>query len=99
MARMMPGIQVFRAADEIEYFAADRIEHHAVDGEVAAGDIFAGILAEADFIGMASVGVAEIAAEGRHFDGFGLRLGALTLGFALDSGSGTSTTPNCAPTA
>ena len=65
-------MQIFSAAHKVEDFAADRIEHHAVDGEIASGDVFAGVLAEADFIGMASVGVAEIAAEGRNFYGVGL---------------------------
>ena len=49
------------------YFSNTWVEHHAVDGKVAACDVFARILAEADFVGPAAVGVSVIAAEGCYF--------------------------------
>src|SRR5579863_261240 len=62
------GFQVFLTADEVEDFVGDGIEHHAVDGEITAAHVFARIFAEADFIGMAAVGVADIRTEGRNFN-------------------------------
>src|ERR1700733_2893602 len=66
------GSEVSPSAHKVEHFAAHRIEHHAVDGKVAARDILPWILAEPDFIGTPSVGVTEIAAEGRHLYSSGL---------------------------
>ena len=60
--------QVVLAADEIENLVGGGIQHHAVDGEVAALRVFAGIFGEADFVGMAAIGVAEVGTEGGDFD-------------------------------
>src|SRR5947209_5106791 len=58
-------LQVFAPAYKIENIAALGIEQHAVDGEVAAGHIFPWVVAEAHFVGMAAVGVADVAAKRR----------------------------------
>src|SRR5882672_5964829 len=55
--------EVLLPSHEVEHFAAHRIEHHAIDGKVAAGNVLARILAEAYFVGTASVRVSEIASE------------------------------------
>ena len=49
-----------------------RIEEEAVDGEVAALDVFLGRLAVADLVGVAAVGVCAVGAEGGDFGGGGL---------------------------
>jgi hypothetical protein len=40
------------------------VEQHAVDGEVAAGDVFAWVEGVADGVGAATVGVGTVVAEG-----------------------------------
>ena len=45
------------------------VEEHAVDGEVAAEDVFAGVGGELDGVGAAAVGVAAVGAEGGDFGG------------------------------
>ena len=45
----------------------DGVEEHAVDGEIAAGGVFAGGT-EGDVIGMAAVAIFRVLAEGGHFD-------------------------------
>ncbi len=47
------------------------VEEHAVDGEVAAEDVFAGVGGEADGVGAAAVGVGSVVAEGGDFGGDG----------------------------
>src|SRR5579863_6111653 len=64
------GFEVLASADKVKHFSADWIEHQAVDGEVAARDILTRIFAEADYIGMASVGIPEVASEGRYLNRF-----------------------------
>ena len=63
------GLQVLAAANKIENLVRDRIEHHPIDGEIAALHIFARILAEAHLVRMTAVGVAHIGAKGRDLDG------------------------------
>ena len=63
------GFQVVAAADEIQDLVCFWIEHHAVDGEVAALDIFARVFAEAYLVGMTAIGVADVRTEGCHLDG------------------------------
>ena len=71
------GIEIGQAADVIEESCADGgrlqildgpklcgIEQQAVDGEVAALDVFGGIGGVANLVGMAAVGVDAVAAEG-----------------------------------
>ena len=48
------------------------VEEHAVDGEVAAEDVFAGVGGEADGVGAAAVGVGSVVAEGGDFGGDGV---------------------------
>ena len=50
------------------------VEQHAVDGEVAAEDVFAGVGGEADGVGAAAVGVGSVVAEGGDFGGDGFVL-------------------------
>ena len=60
-------LQVLLPADEVDHLAVDGVEEHAVDGEIAAGGVFAGGT-EGDVIGMAAVAVFRVLAEGGHFD-------------------------------
>jgi hypothetical protein len=62
------GAQVFLAADEIENFIRERVEHQAVDGEVAALYIFFRPGGVFNPIRMAAIGVANVAAERGDFD-------------------------------
>lgn len=70
-----PVAEIALAADVVEERGGeaaglamqDGIEHHAVDGEVAAEDVFAGARGEADFGGMAAVEISDIAAKGGDF--------------------------------
>ena len=59
---------VLAAADEIEHLAGFRVEHQAVDGEVAAADVFLGRSGIFHAIGMAAVGIADVGAKRGHFD-------------------------------
>ena len=69
------GGEVFAAVDEVEGGGGDGlfalqdfgVEEHAVDGEVAAEDVFAGRGGELDGVGAAAVGVAAVVAEGGDF--------------------------------
>jgi len=88
------GCEVVTPADEVEDLVGGGIEHHAIDGEVAPQDVLARIAGEAHFIGMTSVGVAYVRAESGDLDG-----GATSVVVRHGFGSGTSTTPNCSPTA
>src|ERR1700684_1512253 len=47
------SFQIILATNEVEHFAAHGVEHHAVDGEVAACGIFPRILTESNLIRMA----------------------------------------------
>ena len=77
MARTTPRRKVFAAADVVEDggveiaggLVGDGIEQHAVDGEVAAEDVFARVGGVADGIGTAAVGVGAVRAEGGDFGG------------------------------
>ena len=62
------GFEVLASADEIQHFILNGIEQQAVDGKVAALDIFLSALAEAYLVGMAAVAVADVAAEGGYFN-------------------------------
>src|SRR5258708_11263962 len=44
------------------------IEHHAVDGEVAALDVLLRVFGEAYFVGVSAVGVAYIGTESGYLD-------------------------------
>ena len=48
----------------IEFFG---VEEEAVDGEVAALDVFFGAEGVADLVGVAAVGVGSVGAEGGYF--------------------------------
>ena len=61
--------EIAATAHVIQNFSAHRIEHHAVNREVAPGYIFLGTLAESDFVGMPSIGIADVAAECCDLDG------------------------------
>lgn len=71
------GGEIVASADEVEgrgcgvfgLLVEERVEQHAVDGEVAAEDIFLRIGGEADGVGAASVGVGSVMAEGGYLDG------------------------------
>ena len=63
-------------------WAAQGIEQEAVDGEVAALDVFGGVEGVADLVGMAAIGVRTVGAKGRdlHLRWGGLLGGVLGLG-------------------
>ena len=61
-----PFFQVFAPAYKVDHFAAHRIEQHAVNGKVASSDILPRILREPNFIRMAPIRIANVAAEGGH---------------------------------
>jgi len=63
-----PGFQIFAAADKVQYFASDRIHQETVNCEIPALYVFPWILAEANFVGMTAIGVADIGAEGCYLD-------------------------------
>ena len=60
--------QVLPSTDIVEHFAADRVQKHAVDGEIAACNVFSRIIAESHFIWVAAVGISDVAAERSHLD-------------------------------
>ena len=108
------GLQILLSADVVKNLAGHRIEQQAVDGEVAAFDVFLRTLAESHLIGMAAVGVANVAAESGNFDDAavaeadressatslrGFRVFCRDVARNVSFCIGTSTTPNCAPTA
>ncbi len=62
-------LQVFAPAHVVEHFAGVGIEQKAVDGEVAALHVHAGVFGELDFIRMAAVRISAVTAEGRDFNG------------------------------
>src|SRR5581483_9504068 len=55
------------AADVVDHLLVDRVEEHAVDGEVAAPGVLLGG-GEGDRVRPAAVGVAEVGAEGGDLD-------------------------------
>jgi hypothetical protein len=63
-----PGAQIFLPADEIEDFIRERVEHQAIDREVAALYIFFGRIGIFDAIGMAAVGIADIGSKRRDLN-------------------------------
>ena len=82
------GVEVLAAVDEVEdgggrrvdlaggmVFQQPGVEEHAVDGEVAAKDVFARVSGEADGVGPAAIGVGAVVAEGGDFGGGGLTRG------------------------
>ena len=62
------GGEIVAAADEVEDFAGVVAHEQAVDGEIAALDVFFGRLGIDDLVGMAAIGVTEVGAEGGDFD-------------------------------
>jgi hypothetical protein len=62
------GGEIGAAADEVEDFPSVMAHEEAVDGEIAALDIFFGRLGIDDLVGMAAVGIADVGAEGGDFD-------------------------------
>jgi hypothetical protein len=65
--------QVAAAAHVIQNVATHGIEQHPVDRKIAPSHVFARILTEAHFIGMAAVRVANVAAEGSDLNGVSLQ--------------------------
>ena len=57
------GGEIGAAADEVEDFVGVVAHEEAVDGEIAALDVFGGAPGVADFVGVAAVGVAEVGAK------------------------------------
>ena len=51
----------------VGFFVDGWVEQHAVDGEVAAEDVFAGVGGELDGVGAAAVAVGSVVAEGGDF--------------------------------
>ena len=69
-----PRAQIGAAVDVIEDFVGARIEQQAVDGEIAAQDIFLRRWRENDAVGMPPVGIADVRAESSNFN-FGAAFG------------------------
>ena len=61
-------VQIGLAADVVEHFVGIVTHEKAVDGEVAARDIFLRSFCINDLIGMAAIGIAEIVAKRGDFD-------------------------------
>ena len=68
MVRMIPASRSLRPPTKSSTSFLMGSKQQAVDGEVAALDIFLSTLAEAHLVGMAAVAVADVAAEGRDLD-------------------------------
>jgi len=66
-------MQIILPADVVQNIIGNGIEQQAVDGEVTALHVFPWIFAEADFIRMAAVAVADVTAKGCDFDRIGSR--------------------------
>ena len=81
IVRIIPAAKIGPSAHEVKHFAASRIEHHAVDGEVAPRYVFPRIPAESHFVRMTPIGIANVAAEGRNF--YGESLGKTLPGRAI----------------
>src|SRR5207249_760448 len=64
------SVQILSPTNKIEHFVLEGVQQQAVDGEIAALNVLAGILAEPYLIGMAAVGIADIRTEGCDLDGF-----------------------------
>ena len=62
------GGEVGATTDEIQDFAGVVAHEEAVDGEVAALDVFFGRVGINDLVGMAAIRVANVGAEGGYFD-------------------------------
>src|SRR5579864_114477 len=67
------GGKVLAAADKIQHFPGNRIHQQAIDGEVAASNIFARIFAVTHLVGVASIAVADVGAKGCHLNHVCLR--------------------------
>ncbi len=112
------GIEIGETADVVDHGRAQRrrsakvslqraactqwIEEQAVDGEVAALDVFVGAERVADLVGMAAVGVGAVGAEGRnlgHERFLGRGFFSSRAAASAPPQVATSTTPKCAPTA
>ncbi len=62
------GGEIIAAADEIEDFTGVVAHEKAVNGEIAALDVFFGRLGIDDLVGMAAIGVTEVGAKRGDFD-------------------------------
>ena len=104
------AFEILAPADEVEYaVVVERIHEQTVDGEIAPLHVFARIGAVGNLVGMAAIGVDAVIAERCNLDCF--VLGGFSGSFvrmrfcgvreisASEMVDGTSTTPNCAPTA
>ena len=60
------------AVEIVRGFEVERIEEHAVDGDVTAEDVFARIGGEANGVGPTAIGVGAIVTEGGHLNGVAL---------------------------
>src|SRR5438309_3439757 len=67
------GVKVLAAADKIQDFPGNRIHQQAIDGEVAASNIFARIFAVTHLVGVPSIAVADVGAEGCYLNHVGFR--------------------------
>jgi len=63
------AVQILASADVIHHGAVQRVHQEAVDGEVAAQNVLAGIGFIIHAGGSAAIGIGVIAAEGGHFHG------------------------------
>ena len=67
MARSTFAREVLLAADVVDEQVVERVEEHAVDGEVAAQGVLAGG-GEDDRVGVPAVAVGDVGAEGGDLD-------------------------------
>src|SRR6201993_3665977 len=67
------GVKVLATSDKIQHFPGNRIHQQAIDGEVAASNVFARIFAVTHLVGVTSIAVADVGAEGCYLNhvGFG----------------------------
>src|SRR5580704_2132160 len=63
-----PVLQILLPPDEIQDLVRVRIEQQAIDGEIAALNIFLRIFAEANLVGMTAVAVSDVAAKRGNLD-------------------------------
>ena len=68
MARTIPAFRSSRPPTKSKVSLCLRIEHHAIDGEIAALYVFTRIFAEAHLVGMTAIGVAHIGTKSRYLD-------------------------------
>src|SRR5208283_3473103 len=63
-----PSVKIILAADIVEDLSGIVAHQQAIDGEIAAGDVFLRCFGVEHAIGMAAIGIAHVGAKGGDFD-------------------------------